>query len=203
MTMPSSGALNMGETTSPVSVNYELGKASPYKQTVSMNDSNVRALAGVSSTSGSTWSMSSLYGKSNVVINLSSLQNASFSATFSSVGVYPVDDILQLDRNGGWTQWDNNGQQLSGLWVTSGASATVGDNYWVRFTRTATTGTSVTTTATTGWLQINVSRAVTVSKANAGTIVGSATYTIEVSSSSSGSPVLSTATNVYIESSRA
>ena len=56
MTMPSSGALNMGETTSPVSVNYELGKASPYKQTVSMNDSNVRTLAGVSSTSGSTWS---------------------------------------------------------------------------------------------------------------------------------------------------
>lgn len=65
MTMPSTGVLNMGGTSSPVSVNFELGKASPYNQIVSMNDAAVRTLAGVSSTSGTSWSMNSLYGKSN------------------------------------------------------------------------------------------------------------------------------------------
>lgn len=66
MTMPSTGVLNMGGTSSPVSVNFELGNASPYQQTVSMNDAAVRTLAGVGG-SGTTWSMNSLYGKSSRV----------------------------------------------------------------------------------------------------------------------------------------
>ena len=62
MTMPSSGALNMGGTSSPVSVAQELGLS--LTATISMNDANVRTLAGVGG-SGTSWSMSSLYGKSN------------------------------------------------------------------------------------------------------------------------------------------
>ena len=61
MTMPSSGALNMGGTTSPVSVASELGLG--LTSTISMNDAAVRTLAGVGG-SGTSWSMSSLYGKS-------------------------------------------------------------------------------------------------------------------------------------------
>lgn len=61
MTMPSTGALNMGGTTSPQSVNSELGQS--LTATVSMNDSNVRTLAGAGG-SGTSWSMNALYGKS-------------------------------------------------------------------------------------------------------------------------------------------
>ena len=63
MTMPSSGALNMGGTSSPVSVAQELGLS--LTATITMDQANVRALAGVSATSGTTWSMNSLYGKSS------------------------------------------------------------------------------------------------------------------------------------------
>ena len=62
MTMPSSGALNMGGTSSPVSVAQELGLS--LTATISMNDAAVRTLAGVGG-SGTSWSMNSLYGKSN------------------------------------------------------------------------------------------------------------------------------------------
>ncbi len=63
MVMPSSGPLSLGGTTSPVSVAAELGLG--LTSTISMNQTNVRTLAGVSTVSGTTWSMSSLYGKSN------------------------------------------------------------------------------------------------------------------------------------------
>ena len=61
MTMPLSGQLNMGGTSSPVSVAQELGLS--LTATISMNDSNVRTLAGVGG-SGTAWSMNALYGKS-------------------------------------------------------------------------------------------------------------------------------------------
>ena len=72
MTMPASGPLNMGGTSSPVSVAQELGLSLTAQ--ISMNDSNVRTLAGVGG-SGTQWSMNSLYGKSNRV---------TLSYTFSS-----------------------------------------------------------------------------------------------------------------------
>ena len=72
MTMPASGPLNMGGTSSPVSVAQELGLG--LTSTITMDQANVRTLAGVGG-SGTTWSMSSLYGKSN---------RAAISFTFSS-----------------------------------------------------------------------------------------------------------------------
>jgi len=66
MTMPASpNALNMAGTSSPVSVAYELGLG--LTTTISMNQAAVRTLAGVGG-SGTTWSMSSLHGKSNAVL---------------------------------------------------------------------------------------------------------------------------------------
>ena len=62
MVMPSSGPLNMGGTSSPVSVAQELGLS--LTATITMNDAAVRTLAGVGG-SGTSWSMSSLYGKAN------------------------------------------------------------------------------------------------------------------------------------------
>ena len=68
MTLPASGAIslanNSGDTTTQ-SVNKELGKASPYNQTVSLNDTAVRTLAGVAS---GAISMSNLRGKSSAFV---------------------------------------------------------------------------------------------------------------------------------------
>jgi len=100
MTMPSSGALNLGGTSSPVSVNFELGKAAPYQQTVSMNDTDVRTLAGVGG-SGTTWSMNSLYGKQRrvaVTVTISaSTQNYlanTAKATGYSAGITDVTFVI-------------------------------------------------------------------------------------------------------------
>lgn len=102
MTMPSTGVLNMGGTSSPVSVNFELGKASPYQQTVSMNDAAVRTLAGVSSTSGTSWSMNSLYGKSNRTVAFNNANTfdglvtggtTSLTLTFTSAGTITTSAI--------------------------------------------------------------------------------------------------------------
>lgn len=65
MTMPSSGPINMGGTSSPVSVAQELGLG--LTTTISMNDAAVRSLAGVGG-SGTSWSLSTMYGKSSIVV---------------------------------------------------------------------------------------------------------------------------------------
>ena len=67
MTMPSTGPLNMGGTSSPVSVAQELGLS--LTATISMHQTNVRTLAAVGG-SGTSWSMSSLYGKSNTKVGV-------------------------------------------------------------------------------------------------------------------------------------
>ncbi len=86
--MPSSGPLNMGGTSSPVSVAQELGLS--LTATISMNQANVRTLAGVGG-SGTSWGMNSLYGKSNA-----------FSFTISSNQTNA--NLRTLAVNAGWNQ---------------------------------------------------------------------------------------------------
>ena len=86
MVMPASGPLNMGGTSSPVSVAQELGLG--LTSTISMNQANVRTLAGVGG-SGTTWSMSSLYGKSNITLafnNGSAFENDVSSISCAAAG---------------------------------------------------------------------------------------------------------------------
>lgn len=94
MVMPSSGPLNMGGTTSPVSVAAELGLG--LTSTISMNDAAVRTLAGVGG-SGTSWSMSSLYGKSNrktlSFVYSASTANASLNIATISGYVAGISDV--------------------------------------------------------------------------------------------------------------
>ena len=73
----------------------------------------------------------------------------------------------------------------------------IGSNYWIRFTRTATggMGAAAASTASTGWVQIN-GVGIYIEQNPAYQVT--ATYTIEISSSSSGSPVLTTRTGITI-----
>lgn len=88
----------------------------------------------------------------------------------------------------------------SGSWY-SPSSTTIGDSYWVRFTRTASSGAG-SATATTGWLQLNAARSVTVSVTQS--ITGearshTATYTVEVASDSGGATIVSSRTGLVLE----
>lgn len=188
MTMPSSGALNMGATTSPVSVNYELGKASPYTQTVSMNDSNVRSLAGVGG-SGTSWSMSSLYGKSAITISLASMSGQTFlGSPFYDNEAYGVN--MDFNTNG---TWEFNGYAAgltNGNWATPTTTG-IGSSYWVKWTRTFYAGgAGNTASATSGWQQLSSLR--TISVTTAGGVGASADYTVQISSDSSGTTILAT-----------
>ena len=66
MTLNSSGPISLGGSTAGQSINLELGQAAT--ATVSLNDANVRTLAGVAS--GAIVVPTDFYGKSNVVISI-------------------------------------------------------------------------------------------------------------------------------------
>jgi len=121
MTMPaSSNTLNMAGTSSPVSVAYELGLG--LTTTISMNDAAVRTLAGVGG-SGTSWSMSSLWGKSNIAI-AQSLQ--AYCASSDGTAAFA------FNSNGTMYYYQNDGGTAN--WATP-TTAGIGLNYWVKITR--------------------------------------------------------------------
>jgi hypothetical protein len=111
----------MGGTSSPVSVNFELGKASPYQQTVSMNDAAVRSLAGVGG-SGTSWSMNSLYGKSNIAIAQSLLADCESSDGTVAFAFNSNGTMYYYQTGGGTANW------------ATPTTAGIGPNYWVKIT---------------------------------------------------------------------
>ena len=110
---------------------------------------------------------------------------------------------------GAGIRWNANGTMdqftytsgYSSLGETWGNPTTtgIGSNYWIRFTRTATggMGAAAASTASTGWIQLSSPGAGIYIEQNPAYQV-TATYTIEISSSSSGSPVLTTRTGITI-----
>jgi hypothetical protein len=124
---------------------------------------------------------------------------------------YFIDGVFYNfgDPAGAGIRWNTNGTMDSynfsygyaSLGETWGNPTTsgIGSNYWIRFTRTATDGyfAAAASTASTGWVQItSPGREITMYRSPAEQMT--ATYTVEISSSSSGSPVLSTRTGITI-----
>jgi hypothetical protein len=187
MTLPASS-----NTISLNQVNTELGRSAT--QTIDMNDSAVRALFGRTG-SGTTISMSDGWGRSNATVSLSGINGLQFDAYsyWTGSNVYGQLDFL---NNGTWS-WYGNSSYSSGTWISPTGSG-VGNNYWIRFTRTYFSGGPyATATASTGWMQLNTTRSIVVGTPLQGANE-SARYTIEISSSSGGSPVLATASGVII-----
>ena len=126
MTMPASpNTLNMAGTSSPVSVAYELGLG--LTTTISMNQAAVRTLAGVGG-SGTTWSMSSLWGKSNITINNSIVCDA------QALDYGPPPCYINFINNGEITYEDPAYSSGSTNWATP-TTAGVGSSYWIKITR--------------------------------------------------------------------
>jgi hypothetical protein len=139
--------------------------------------------------------------------------NPAFTVAYSSGfgNGYFIDDVFYSfgEPAGAGIRWNTNGtmdqygydfgyQPLGETWGNPTTSG-IGSNYWIRFTRTATDGfgAAAASTASTGWVQLDSpGREITIYQASATQI--SATYTVEISSSSSGSPVLTTRTGITI-----
>ena len=138
MTMPASGALNMGGTSSPVSIAHELGLG--LSTAISMNDAAVRTLAGVGG-SGTSWSMNTLYGKSNIAINNALNPTAQASAS-NSITAY-----IYFNSNGSITYFDPDISYGSTNWATP-TTAGIGNSYWIKVTRVSGITTSGMTSGT-------------------------------------------------------
>lgn len=194
MTLQASGAISISQ------INAEFGRGNnlnAYRGTTWYTD------AGGSGTfSSGAISMSEFYGKR---------ASPAFTVAYSS-GFYNslvLEDVFYGGAAGAGIRWNANGTMdqfhysngYTSLGTTWGNPSTsgIGSNYWIRFTRTATAGPGATTasTASTGWLQLNTGREIVIQKNPYATVMN-ATYTIEISSSSSGSPVLTTRTGIVI-----
>jgi len=191
MTLPASG-----NSISLSQVNTELGRSAT--ATLGLGDSAVRALFGVAS-SGAI-SMSSGFGKSAFTV--------AYSSGFGNG--YLVDEVFFYAGSpaGAGIRWNTNGTMdyyhystgFASLGETWGNPTTsgIGSNYWIRFTRTAANGfgAAAASTASTGWVQLTSAAVISIYQGSAEQI--SAEYTVEISSSSSGSPVLTTRTGITI-----
>ena len=179
-------------------VNTELGRSAT--ATIDMNDSAVRSLFGKAG-SGTTISMSDGHGKSSFTV--------AYSGGFGNG--YFIDDVFYSAGApaGAGIRWNTNGTMdqygysfgYASLGETWGNPTTsgIGSNYWIRFTRTAYGGfgAAAASTASTGWLQLtSPGREIAIYQDSASQIT--AEYTVEISSSSSGSPVLTTRTGITI-----
>ena len=189
MTMPSSGQLNMAQTTSPVSVAFELGRG--LTSTISMNDSDVRALAGVGG-SGTQWSMNSLYGKSARTFSLASMVDVEGLA-YPPATAY-AEWVFYADGSMGY--FTSGGSGSMGNWTTPTSSG-IGSSYWIRLTETSSYGSFTETGSGRGiWNQINVAQYFGISRSLGGS--GGAVYTIQIASDSSGSNIVATRTGMVV-----
>jgi hypothetical protein len=159
-----------------------------------MNDSAVRSLFGKAG-SGTTISMSDGHGKSAVTISLASVTSGE---PFEGSALAPGEACaVNLDFNSDGT-WDAVLEALGGIdgnWATP-TTANIGSSYWIRFTRTFFSGGfGNSASGSTGWVQIGAGQGVQVYNSGTNSSV-SATYTIEISTNSSGTNIVASASGI-------
>jgi hypothetical protein len=146
---------------------------------------------------GGPISFNNFYGTgpdANISISLASL--GSFFGAEDNYTGSNVQGELDFNTDGTWN-WYGVTNYANGSWATPNSGG-IGSSYWIRFTRTAfSDGLYAYATASTGWMQLSSIRSIIVGTPLPGTITSE--YTIEISSSSSGSPVLATNSNLEID----
>jgi hypothetical protein len=149
MTLAASGAISLGGTTATRSINLELSQAATAQ--VSLNDTNVRTLAGVAS--GAIIMPTNFYGKSaGATVNFN-------DAVVTAAGVPAQSAGYRIDANGFVYQVVNGVDTSLGQWVTPTSAA---GNYEVFATVTSgsvssgTTGSWVATSGSPLWTRVAV-----------------------------------------------
>lgn len=117
--------------------------------------------------------------------------------TTESIGTSPQAASVNVLRNGTITSTGADTAFSTQYWHTSG-NTTIGDAYWVRFTRVTGTSTNYAGAAVSTWHQISSTRSCGYDVPEAaGEFAG--TYTIEIASDSGGSTIVSTsASGAYV-----
>lgn len=201
MALVNTGEISIGGSVANRSINLELGRAAG--ATSNLNETALRTLAGIP-TSGSTISLASFFGKSNFTVAYDSLyigNGYTFDDLYSAGSYGSV--ALRWNTNGTMDFFNaNSGYTAMGNWGTP-TTASIGSNYWIRFTRTATNSfgsptAATNSTASTGWLQLSSAREIGVFR-DPGQNFFSATYTIEISSDSGGATILTTLTGIVLQ----
>ena len=144
MTLASSGEISLGGSTANRSINLELGQAAT--ATISLNDANVRTLAGVAS--GAIVVPTDFYGKSNVLITFTDHSVIAAAAGYSEAGYAifgagsAIGKVYEEFNGGGYST-------LVEQWCTPTSQ---GGNYevYASVSAGAVTGTVNTWLATTG-----------------------------------------------------
>ena len=194
MALVNTGEISIGGSVANRSINLELWRAAG--ATSNLNETALRTLAGIP-TSGSTIILASFYGKSNITVSLASITSGE---PFEAGALAPGEAVavtLDFASNGTWeANLEANGS-ASGNWATPTTTG-VGSSYWIRFTRTFFSGGfGNSATGTTGWLQLNVGQGVQVFNSGVDSTV-SADYTIEISTNSSGTNIIATASLITL-----
>ena len=201
MALVNTGEISIGGSVANRSINLELGRAAG--ATSNLNETALRTLAGIP-TSGSTISLASFFGKSNFTVAYDSLyigNGYTFDDLYSAGSYGSV--ALRWNADGTMSFFNaNSGYTAMGNWG-SPTTASIGSNYWVRFTRTATNSfgsptAATNSTASTGWLQLSSAREIGIFR-SPGQNFFSATYTIEISSDSGGATILTTLTGIVLQ----
>jgi hypothetical protein len=192
MTLAASGEMSIGGSTSTRSINLELSRAAG--ATSSLGETALRTLAGVSS---GAISISNFYGKSSVTISLSSISsNEPFEAQALAPGEVAAVN-LDFNSDGTWDATLEAFGSVDGNWATPTTTG-IGSSYWIRFTRTFFSGGfGNSATGSTGWLQLTSGQGLQVYNSGTDSIV-TADYTIEISTNSSGTNIIATASLVTL-----
>jgi hypothetical protein len=147
MTLNSSGPISLGGTATNASINLELSQA--FNAQISMNDTNVRTLAGVAS--GAIVMPTNFYGKSaGATVNFN-------DAVVTAAGVPSQSAGYRINTNGFVYQVVNGTDTSLGQWVTPSSA---GGNYEVFATlvsgtlSSGTTGSWVATSGTPLWTRV-------------------------------------------------
>lgn len=189
-----------GSSISLNQVNVELGLSGT--ATITMNDAAVRTLFGKAG-SGTTISMSDGSGKSNFTVAYTGTSPYAALANNDVIfGGYcgPGEAgyaVINFKETGVYQFAEGNlFLNNAGTWGTP-TGGSPGSNYWIKFTRTSTTLSSVSSTANTGWLQLNTAREISITGSNV--LNGYSIYTIEIAGGSGGTPLLTTRTGIKLE----
>lgn len=188
MAIPAAGSVSMSQ----INTEYGLGtNLNAYRGTTYYTSS-----AGPFTFPAGTISMNNFRGtqaNSPVTISLASLQS---KALFSYYTTFPATVELFFSPLGFWIASDD--ALTVGDWASPNASGR-GAAYWLSWTRTATAGGTGTATASSGYVGLSTGRSIFVTQtSNPGTDYWQAQYSFSISSSSSGSPVVASCTNVVM-----
>ena len=148
MPLNTTGPISLGGATTGQSINLELGQAATAQE--SLNDTNVRTLAGVAS--GAIVMPTDFYGKGGATVNFN-------DAVVTAAGVPAQSAGYRIDVNGFVYQVVNGVDTSLGQWVTP---TSAGGNYEVYATlvsgtlSSGTTGSWVATSGTPLWTRVAV-----------------------------------------------